>query len=65
MLLSESNASVSAWHKILPVLVAFYFSSAEIFKSISFVSPRISLKILITLGILLMEALGDTSGIFY
>lgn len=64
-ILSESNASVSAWHKILGVLVAFYFSSDEIFKSISFVSPRISLKILITLGFLLMEAFGDTSGIFY
>lgn len=64
-ILSESNASVSAWQKILGVLVAFYFSSDEIFKSISFVSPRISLKILITLVFLLMEAFGDTSGIFY
>lgn len=63
--LSESNASVSAWHKILRVLAAFYFSSDGIFKSISFVCPRISLKIIITLGFLLMKALGDTSGIFY
>lgn len=65
--LSENNAlcQVSAWHKILSVPVAFYFSSDEIFKSISFMSPRISLKILITLGFLLMKALGDTSGIFY